>query len=110
MIEQTIAKIQAHLAATQQLEPERREELLKLVDDLRAEVNELAKTDSERAQSIASFATATAHEAMRQEKNPELLDLSVKGLTTSVHEFEESHPKLVQLVNSFCHMLSNLGI
>lgn len=110
MIARTIEKIQAQLDAADKMDPLRREELLKLLTELKDEVNELAKTDSERAQSIASFADATAHEATRKEPNPELLDISVKGLTTSVNEFEQSHPKLVQLVNSFCQMLANMGI
>jgi hypothetical protein len=48
-------------------------------------------------------------EAMR-EKNPQLLKLSLKGLSTSVKGFEGSYPKLVGIVNSICLTLSNIGI
>jgi hypothetical protein len=47
---------------------------------------------------------------MREEKNPQLLKLPLKGLSTSVQRFENSHPKLVGIVNSICNTLSNIGI
>ena len=48
--------------------------------------------------------------ARRAEPNPALVQLSLKGLSSSVQGFEGSHPRLVQLVNSLCTTLSNLGI
>jgi len=38
------------------------------------------------------------------------LQLSLNGLTSSVEEFEKSHPKLVQIVNAISNTLANLGI
>lgn len=81
-----------------------------LVGKLKTEVGELSKTHNEEAQSIASFTQISAQEAMRSQQNPELLDLSLKGLSSSVDGFEKSHPRLVQVVNSISHTLSNLGI
>ncbi len=49
-------------------------------------------------------------QAMREEKNPQLLKISLQGLSTSVEGFESSHPKLVGIVNSICLTLSNIGI
>ena len=46
----------------------------------------------------------------RAEKNPQLLELSLQGLSASVTELEKSHPKLVEIVNAICTTLSNLGI
>jgi len=43
-------------------------------------------------------------------RNPELVRLSITGLSRSVEGFEKTHPKLVQAVNSICTTLSNLGI
>jgi hypothetical protein len=34
----------------------------------------------------------------------------VRGLRSSADGFEQSHPRLVQIVNSISNMLSNLGI
>ena len=89
---------------------ERRAELLNLLATLKSEVAELSKTHSDQAQSIAGFTNISAHEATRAEQNPELLNLSLKGLTSSVEGFESSHPQLVRIVNSISQTLSNLGI
>jgi hypothetical protein len=77
---------------------------------LKTEVSKLAKTDAEDAQSITGFTVVSIHEAIREEKNPHLLKLSLRGLSTSVKRYENSHPKLVGIVNSICNTLSNIGI
>jgi len=46
---------------------------------LRTEVYHLSKTDAEDAQSIAGFTEVSIHEAIREEKNPQLLKLSFEG-------------------------------
>jgi predicted component of type VI protein secretion system len=110
MIQDTLGKIEERIRASESITPQQREELLGLLAALKGEVNSLPEADRERAQSIAGFTAVSAHEATRDEKNPELVKLSIRGLSQSVEGFEESHPKLVQLVNSISTMLSNLGI
>ena len=106
----TISQIEAKLLDAPALKEEHRAELLKLLATLRSEVASLSQTDAEQARSIAGYAEVSAHEATREEKNPELLKHSLDGLSSSVTGFEESHPKLVQIVNRICTTLSNLGI
>ncbi len=110
MIEETIGKIEAKIASAETLKDERHRELLQLLQTLKTEVAELSKTHGEQAQSIAGFAQVSTHEATRIEQNPQLLRLSLEGLSSSVAELEKSHPKLVQLVNAISQTLSNLGI
>jgi hypothetical protein len=110
MIEDTIGKIEARIQGAETIRDERRQELLQLLGTLKAEVAELSKTHNEQAASIAGFADLSAHEAMRSEQNPDLLKLSLTGLTTSVEGFERSHPRLVQIVNAISNTLSSLGI
>ena len=110
MIEDTIGKIEARIQGTDAIKEDRRKELLQLLGTLKSEVAQLSKTHGEQAQSIAGFAEISAHEATRTEQNPELLKLSLQGLGSSVQEFEESHPRLVQIVNAISNTLSNLGI
>jgi hypothetical protein len=110
MIEDTIAKIEAQLNAAKAIKPERKQELLKLLDTLKAEVNGIAGTHGEEAASIARFTEVSTHEATRSSQDQQLLDLSLEGLRSSARSFEESHPKLVQIVNSISRTLSNLGI
>lgn len=110
MIDDTITKIEAQLAGAANLTPAQKGELLRLLGSLKLEVAELAKTDTEGARSIARFAEVSALEATRSGRNPRLRELSIRGLRSSVEGFEESHPKLVQVVNSISHTLAGLGI
>ena len=110
MIDDTISKIEQQLQASQSINPERRAELLELLKTLKHEVAGIATTHSEQAASIARFTEVSAHEATRSKQDPQLLDLSLEGLRSSTRSFEESHPRLVQIVNSISRMLSNLGI
>ncbi len=110
MIEKTIDEIEAKIREADAVNDERKRELLQLLGTLKSEIGALEKTDDERARSIAGFAQVSAHEATRSAQNPQLLDLSLRGLRSSVSGFEQSHPKLVQIVNSISNTLSNLGI
>ena len=110
MIEDTINKIEARLRDSGSVSDEKKRELQELLATLKSEVATLSQTHDEQARSIAGFTEMSAHEATRAEQNPELLELSLKGLASSVTGFEKSHPKLVQVVNAVSHTLSNLGI
>src|SRR6266850_877767 len=99
MIHDTISKIEGKLENAGSLNDQTRRELLALLATLKTEIT---KVDADQAQSIASFTQASTHEAIRDEKNPELLKLSLEGLSASVDGFEKSHPKLVEIVNRIC--------
>jgi hypothetical protein len=110
MLQDTIAKLEERLRQTTATDEAKREELLGLLAKLKAEVAELSETHADQAQSIAGFTAVSAHEATREDKNPQLMQLSLKGLASSVEEFKASHPRLVEVVNRICTTLSNLGI
>lgn len=110
MIPDTIEKIEARLRDNTSLKEESRRELLALLARLRSEVGDLAETNADQARSITGFTALSTHEATRGEKNPQLAELSLRGLKSSVEGFEESHPRLVQVVNSISNALANLGI
>jgi Mg2+ and Co2+ transporter CorA len=110
MIDNTISEIEARIGAAESVTPERRQELLQLLATLKTEVAELSKTNGEQADSIAGFARLSTHEAMRSEQNPQLREISLLGLRSSVEDLEQSHPHLTQLVNRFSKMLSDWGI
>jgi len=110
MIQETIGKIEERLRKAEAIKDENKTELLNLLSTLKAEISQLSRTNAEQAQSIAGFTAVSAHEATREERNPELMQLSLKGLASSVEGFEQSHPRLVQVVNSICTTLANLGI
>lgn len=110
MIEDTVSHIEAKIQASDAIKDDRKRELLQLLGTLKAEIATLSKTNTEQAQSIAGFTELSTHEATRSEQNPELLQLSLKGLSSSVDGFEKSHPRLVQIVNTITTTLSNWGV
>jgi hypothetical protein len=110
MLKTTITNIENKIKHNNSMRDKDKIELLKLLSSLQDEVSELSKTDKEHAESITGFAQTSAHEATRKNKKEDLLDLSLKGLTSSVDELESSHPKLVEIVNRISYMLSNMGI
>jgi uncharacterized protein YoxC len=86
MIEKTISEIEAKIRGANSVSDEHKRELLQLLARLKTEI-------------------ATGHS-----QNLQPLKSSVEELRTSVEGFEQSHPKLVQIVNSISNTLSNLGI
>lgn len=110
MIEETISEIEAKISSAEAVSPERRQELLQLLTTLKTEVAKLSETNREQADSIAGFAQVSTHEAMREEQNPQLREISLQGLRSSVEDLEQSHPRLTQIVNRISQMLSDWGI
>ena len=110
MIEKTITEIEAKIGAAEAVDPERRRELLQLLATLKTEVAVLSKSNQEQADSIAEFARVSAHEALRTEQNPQLREISLLGLRSSVEDLEKTHPHLTHLVNRLSQMLSDWGL
>ena len=110
MLEDTIQKIESRIQGTEALSDEKRRELLQLLGRLKGEVADLSRTHGEQAESIAGFTERSAHEATRAQQDSKLLNLSLEGLSSSVAGFEQTHPRLVQVVNAISSTLSNLGI
>jgi Skp family chaperone for outer membrane proteins len=110
MLKTTITNIENKIKRNASIKDKEKTELLNLLSSLSDEISELSKTDNEHAESITGFTQTSTHEATRKDKNEDLLDLSLKGLTSSVSELEGSHPKLVEIVNRISQMLSNMGI
>jgi len=110
MIQDRLDKIEEKLKQSNAVKEKDKAELLNLLKTLRTEIADLSKTHHEQAESVARFAELSAHEATRSEKSPDLINLSIEGLTSSVQGFEVSNPRLVEIINTFCTMLAKLGI
>ena len=110
MIEKTISVIEERLRGLGTLDATRKEELLGLLEKLKVETGALERTHGQQAKTIADSLSASTRAATSGEKSAESLASSVAGLRSSVEGFEQSHPKLVQVVNNLSNMLSNLGI
>ena len=110
MIDNTLGRIEDRLQNLRSIDEEKKKELSLLFSTLRTEIRHLSETHAEHAESISQFAELSTHEATRKEGDPHLRELSVDGLSSSVSGFEVTHPRLVEIVNSICNVLSNLGI
>ena len=110
MIDKTISEIEAKIRGAESVSPERRAELLRLLATLKTEVTKLSKTNEEQADSIAGFTQLSTHEAMRTAQDPQLREISLQGLRSSVENLEQSHPRLTQIVNRISQTLSDWGI
>jgi hypothetical protein len=110
MIEKTITSIENKVRDAKSIGEKDRTDLLKLLKELKTEVTEFSKTHAEHAESITGFTGVSTHEAMREQKNLQLMKLSLKGLSSSVDEMESSHPRLVAIVNKIAQILANMGI
>lgn len=110
MIEETIAQIEERIRKSVTISEDRRAELLELVATLKDEVGHVAKSNREAATSIAGHADRSTVEATKEAPDEDELQESLDNLASSVAEFEETHPRLVQVVDRICVTLSNLGI
>jgi prephenate dehydratase len=110
MIENRIKVIQSTTEAARNIPDDGKAELLKLLSELKSEVNELAETHHDEASSITRFVDASVHEASRLQKNAQLADTALHGLRLSIQGLEESHPMIVRIVSRFATTLSNMGI
>lgn len=110
MINKTLEKIEKSIKKESNLSEKDKIELMNLLASLKVEINELSKIHSEEAESIVGFIERSTQEASRKKKNQKLLSLSIEGISESVKEFEQSHPRLVETVNYISSALSNIGL
>lgn len=110
MANTTITNLEKKIQQNSLLDKADQKELLDLLSMLKTEINDLSQTNRECAESIAGFTQASTHEATRKDRNKQLIDISLKGLSSSVESLEASHPKVVDIVNRISQLLSNMGI
>src|SRR6056297_542555 len=108
MLKHTLSKLEEKIKDSENIPNEKKQEYYDLLNRLNEEVTDLAETDLEKAESIKKFAKASAHEATREELNPNLLKASLEGLYESAREFHSTHPRLAETVNDISIFLSKL--
>jgi len=110
MIDETIQRIEARLRSAEAMPESTREELLHLLATLKSEVARLPPGKAEQARNIALAADRSTEQALDADRDPEAYRGTLDNFSGSVREFEESHPKLVQIVNNIANTLAGLGI
>lgn len=91
MVQQTLSAIEARIRA-EPMDSAAKNDLLQLMTTLKSEIIALEKNSN------------TTRERQK------VLKSSVEELRSSVEGFEQSHPKLIQAVNSISSTLSNWGV
>jgi len=110
MLDETLAKLETHIRASDAIQPDQKAELLRLLTTLQSEIATLEHTHAEHAESVIGLTARSMHEAIRQPKDPQLAASALQELSESVAELEVSHPQLVNVVNALSVLLSNIGI
>jgi hypothetical protein len=108
VVDETLARLEAKIHQASVLNAAQKAELLQLLHTLHTEIRALAATHAEHAESITGFTSVSTHEAVRQHRNPQLVETALQGLVSSVEAFETSHPQLVHTVNAISTFLANL--
>lgn len=110
MIDETIKRIEHTVASSETLASDRKSELLDLIADLKNEIETLDESQHEALGSVARYTEASIREAVKEDKDDELLDYTLNGLSLSVRRFEVSHPTLMNVINNIGQTLSSSGI
>jgi Domain of unknown function (DUF4404) len=110
MLDETLAKLETNIRASEAIQADKKVELLRLLTTLKSEIAILEHTHAEHAESVLGLAERSMHEAIRQPKDPQLAASALQELAASVAELEVSHPQLVNVVNAISVLLSNIGI
>jgi hypothetical protein len=110
MIDDTIQRIEARLRSSDAMPDTMRGELLALLATLKSEVAQLPAASARQAESIARAADISTEQAVAPERDEESYRGALDDLAGSVREFEDSHPRLVQVVNNLANTLAGLGI
>jgi hypothetical protein len=110
MLDETLAKLETNIRASDAIQADKKVELLRLLATLKSEMTTLERTHADHAASVIGLAERSMHEAIRQPKDPQLAASAMQELSESVAELEASHPQLVNVVNAISVLLANIGI
>lgn len=105
-----IEAIEKKIEATSQIDAKIKEDLLDLMRSLKTELTDLKEVNPNGAHNIADKTQVSAEKVLTSDNKQNELQKDIDGLQETVEEFEVSHPKLVQVVNRICMMLSDIGI
>ena len=110
MINDILNKMELILKGAKRLPDEKRNTLLALTNTLRQELDLLSRTHKEDADNLAMLTKLDTYQKLRETQNPTVSNHISNGLSSALTEFETSHPKLVEIIQSISISLSKLGI
>jgi hypothetical protein len=105
-----LGHLEARIQETHELSPQQKEELLRLISELKEAMTAFPTTPEAHAPSRTPAPDTTAAETTRQETPQHPVRVAMDDVSTSVEAFEASHPELVSTVNQISMLLANMGI
>jgi mevalonate kinase len=105
-----IENLEKKIESTSQIDAKIKEDLLDLMRSLKTELSDLKNINPDTAHDIAEKTQVSAEKILSSDNKKNELQENIDSLQGTVEEFEVSHPKLVQIVNRLCMMLSDIGI
>ncbi|MDD5727951.1 MAG: DUF4404 family protein [Victivallales bacterium] len=107
-----ITAIEEKIKTDPRIDAKIKTDLLDLMRSLKTELAEIKGAHPQTAHTIAAKTAASTKQILTPAVNAESGNIqdNIDGLQRTVEEFEVSHPKLVQIVNRICIMLSDIGI
>ena len=101
MIEDKLRRIEERISKSENMSGDNKDAVLGLLAELKEEIG--ASTESVE-EGVKQGITEMDHE------DEGIIKSAFNDINSTISEFEESHPKLVQIVNSICTQLSNSGL
>ena len=100
MIDEKLKSIEDRIQNSISMNAENKEAVLQLLSELKSEIQEVSNETTDKI--AGQLEDSHEHDGLIKQAFNEVSD--------TVKEFEENHPKLVQVVNSICTQLSNAGL
>ncbi|MCM8539252.1 MAG: DUF4404 family protein [Lentisphaeraceae bacterium] len=101
MIDDKLKRIEDRISQSENMTEENKTLVLELLKELKSEINETSENVStDLKQNISNI----------DSEDEGFIQSAFNEINSTLTEFEESHPKLVQIVNSICTQLSNSGL
>jgi hypothetical protein len=105
MIKEKLTALENKIHSSTSMKQENKDAVLTLLAELQEEINEISNDKVAKLVELQGL-----NELQKStEEDSGLLKSALNEVSETVNSFEESHPKLVQVVNSICTQLSNSG-
>ena len=105
-----LRQLEARIHESHDLSPPQKEELLRLLSELKEAVAEGSVTQVVEPHDTTSGPGRSTPEGTRQDTRQHPVRLAMDELSASVEAFEASHPELVNAVNQVSTRLANMGM
>jgi Domain of unknown function (DUF4404) len=106
----SLIQLEARIHQTHDLNPQQKEEFLRLISELKAATADFSTTHDQPTQRRTHVNDSSPQVATGQDTSQHPLRTAMEDLATSVEAFEASHPEVVNAVNRLSTLLANMGI